>query len=120
MKEQGRRKEPRSNEYLLAFLLVIGCSLYPLDTHLCRCQKQVEDNVQGLVNKMVETEVEDMKAFQPPEVDMDNHYYTTVGITLFQMVEQNVSILHICCTYSVIHTQWIDVKTEDVGIEVPL
>lgn len=55
------------------------------------CQKQVEDNVHDLVGKMVETEQEDMCAVQPPEVDINDQYYTTVGITLFQMVDQNVS-----------------------------
>ena len=57
---------------------------------VCRCQKQVEDNVQDLVGKMVETEKEEMVSMQPPEVDINDQFYTTVGITLFQMVDQNV------------------------------
>ena len=44
-----------------------------------------------LVARMVETEREEMLAMQPPEVDINDQYYTTVGITLFQMVDQNVS-----------------------------
>lgn len=43
-----------------------------------------------LVAKMVDTEREEMSALQPPEVDINDQYYTTVGITLFQMVDQNV------------------------------
>lgn len=50
----------------------------------------MEDNVQDLVSKMVETEREEMIAMQPPELDIDDQYYTSVGITLFQMVDQNV------------------------------
>ena len=50
----------------------------------------MEDNVQDLVKKMVEAEREEMSEMNPPEVDIEDHYYTTVGITLFQMVDQNV------------------------------
>lgn len=39
---------------------------------------------------MVDTEKEDMNAHQPPETDINGHYYTSLGITLFQMVDQNV------------------------------
>ncbi len=53
----------------------------------------MEDNVQDLVGKMVETEREEMLGMQPPEMDINDQYYTTVGITLFQMVDQNVSTL---------------------------
>ena len=49
--------------------------------------------MQDLVKKMVEAEREEMSDMNPPEVDIDDHYYTTVGITLFQMVDQNVSDL---------------------------
>ena len=52
-------------------------------------QKQVEDNMIDLVSKMVETEKEEMSATHPPEVDINDHFYTTVGITLFQMIDQN-------------------------------
>ena len=56
----------------------------------CSCQKQVEDNLQELVVKMADLERTDIFGFNNPEVDMDDHYYTTVGITLFQMVDENV------------------------------
>ena len=58
--------------------------------YLCSCQKQVQDNMQELVEKMVGAEGVDMCGIQSPEVDMDDHYYTAVAITLFQMVDQNV------------------------------
>ncbi len=48
--------------------------------------------MQALVTKMVEAEQEEMHIPHPPETDIDAHYYTTVGITLFQMVDQNVRI----------------------------
>lgn len=48
--------------------------------------------MQELVYKMVEQEKIDMFGFQSPETDMDDHYYTTVGITLFQMMDQNVGL----------------------------
>ena len=33
---------------------------------------------------------QDWDSTQPPEADVKGAYYTTLGITLFQMVEQNV------------------------------
>ena len=56
------------------------------------CQEQVESNVKELVIKMVEAEREDWDSTSPPETDMDGAYFTSVGITLFQMVDQNVSV----------------------------
>lgn len=57
------------------------------------CHEQVEGNVKELVNKMLETEVEDWISMVPPEADVKGAYYTTIGITLFQMVDQNISAL---------------------------
>ncbi|XP_064405775.1 exocyst complex component 3-like isoform X2 [Halichondria panicea] len=57
------------------------------------CQEQVEGNVKELVGKMVETEREDWDSTTPPDADVDGAYYTTVGITLFQMIDQNISAL---------------------------
>ena len=34
--------------------------------------------------------LQDWDSTQPPEADVNGAYYTTLGITLFQMVEQNV------------------------------
>ena len=45
-----------------------------------------------LVSKMVETEREDWDSMVPPEADVDGKYYTTIGITLYQMIEQNVRL----------------------------
>ena len=42
---------------------------------------------------MLEAEKDEMDGMQSPEQDADGAYYTTVGITLFQMIDQNV------CTY---------------------
>ena len=44
-----------------------------------------------LVGKMLEAEKDEWDGMQAPEQDVDGAYYTTVGITLFQMIEQNVS-----------------------------
>jgi len=57
------------------------------------CHEQVEGNVRELVSKILETEKEDWDSMQPPEEDVKGAYYTTLGITLFQMVEQNISAL---------------------------
>ena len=43
-----------------------------------------------LVGKMLEAEKDEWNEMQPPEQDVDGAYYTTVGITLFQMIDQNV------------------------------
>lgn len=58
---------------------------------LYRCQEQVEGNVKELVSKMLDAEKEEWSDMQPPEQDVDGAYYTTIGITLFQMIEQNVT-----------------------------
>ncbi len=55
----------------------------------------MEGNVKELVGKMVETEREDWDSTTPPDADVDGAYYTTVGITLFQMIDQNVRL----CVY---------------------
>ena len=47
-----------------------------------------------LVSKMLEAEKDEWSEMQPPEQDVDGAYYTTVGITLFQMIDQNVCNLH--------------------------
>ena len=49
------------------------------DLLTCSCQEQAEGYVK------------EWDGMQPPEQDVDRAYYTTVGITLFQMIEQNVS-----------------------------
>ncbi len=43
-----------------------------------------------LVTKMLETEREDWDSTTPPEADVNGAFYTTLGITLFQMIDQNV------------------------------
>ena len=68
--------------------------------HLPRCQEQVEGNVRELVNKMLEAEKDEWSEMHPPEQDVDGAYYTTVGITLFQMIDQNVCNQHNATTYS--------------------
>ena len=47
-----------------------------------------------LVSKMLEAEKDEWNEMQPPEQDVDGAYYTTIGITLFQMIDQNVCNLH--------------------------
>ena len=59
--------------------------------HTNSCQEQVEGNVTELVTKMLDAEKDEWNEMQPPEQDVDGAYYTTIGITLFQMIEQNVS-----------------------------
>ena len=44
-----------------------------------------------LVTNMLEVEKDIWNEVQPPEQDSNGAYYTTVGIALFQMIEQNVS-----------------------------
>jgi hypothetical protein len=44
----------------------------------------------GLVGKMLEAEKDEWGEMHPPEQDVDGAYYTTVGITLFEMINQNV------------------------------
>ena len=51
----------------------------------------MESDVNQLVTNMLEAEKDVWNEMQPPEQDADGAYYTTVGITLFQMIEQNVS-----------------------------
>ena len=41
---------------------------------------------------MSDTEKTDIFGFSAPDMDIDDHYYTTIGITLFQMVDENVNI----------------------------
>ena len=50
-----------------------------------------------LVTKMIETEREDWDSMNPPDADVDGGYYTTVGITLFQMIQQNVCVCVCVC-----------------------
>ena len=50
--------------------------------------------MKDLVQKMLDAEKEEWDGMQPPEQDVGGAYYTTLGITLFQMIEQNV-----CITY---------------------
>ena len=45
-----------------------------------------------LVGKMLETEREDWDSTTPPDADVDGAFYTTLGITLFQMIDQNVRL----------------------------
>ena len=54
------------------------------------CQEQVEGNVKELVSKMLDAEKDEWNEMNPPEQDVDGAYYTTIGITLFQMIDQNV------------------------------
>jgi hypothetical protein len=56
----------------------------------CRCQEQVEGNVRELVSKMLEAEKDEWGEMHPPEQDVDGAYYTTVGIDLFKMINENV------------------------------
>ena len=51
--------------------------------------------------------VQDWKAQYLPDADNDGHYYTTVGILLFEMVDQNVRQLcnihtHVTIVYYVL------------------
>ena len=52
--------------------------------------EQVEGNVKELVSKMLEAEKDEWNEMQPPEQEVEGAYYTTIGITLFQMIDQNV------------------------------
>ena len=56
----------------------------------CSCQEMVGSNIRELIIKMLETEKEDWYEQQPPEEDINGAYYSTIGITLFQMIDQNV------------------------------
>lgn len=59
--------------------------------HTNSCQKQVKSDMDELVTNMLEVEKDIWNEVQPPEQDSNGAYYTTVGIALFQMIEQNVS-----------------------------
>ena len=85
--ERERREEGRNGEKRT----VTMSYLYKCKHLTCSCQEQVEGNVMELVGKMLEAEKDEWDGVQPPEQDANGAYYTTVGITLFQMVEQNVS-----------------------------
>ena len=80
----------KAGECKVIFSIFVCVMVYCHGLLLLSCQKQVESNMMALVGKMVETEGVEICGFQGPETDMDNHYYTMVGITLFQMVDQNV------------------------------
>ena len=57
-----------------------------------------------LVGKMLEAEKDEWNEMQPPEQDVDGAYYTTVGITLFQMIDQNVcNNIHLLILFVHIH-----------------
>ena len=57
-----------------------------------------------LVNKMLDAEKDEWNEMQPPEQDVEGAYYTTVGITLFQMIDQNVCNLVLCIGYLYVAT----------------
>ena len=71
-------------------IIITYSHIYIMILSFCRCQEQVEGNVKELVGKMLEAEKDEWSEMQPPEQDVDGVYYTTVGITLFQMIDQNV------------------------------
>ena len=53
-----------------------------------------------LVSKMLEAEKDEWNEMQPPEQDVEGAYYTTIGITLFRMIDQNVCRITIyLCQY---------------------
>ena len=57
---------------------------------------------------MAESEKADIFGPHDPETDMDDHFYTSIGITLFQMVDENVSVcVCVCvCGMCVCDVQW--------------
>ncbi len=61
----------------------------------------MEDNLHELVTTMAESEKADIFGPHDPETDMDDHFYTSIGITLFQMVDENVSVCVCVCVVCV-------------------
>jgi exocyst complex component 3 len=57
------------------------------------CVTQVEWNVSELSKKMLQSEAEDWQSLELPDADNTGCFYTTVGILLFEMIDQNVSAL---------------------------
>uniref|UniRef100_A0A1X7T259 Uncharacterized protein n=2 Tax=Amphimedon queenslandica TaxID=400682 RepID=A0A1X7T259_AMPQE len=57
------------------------------------CVEQVQWNVSELVKKMIHSEEEEWSATDPPESDNSGCFYTTVGILLYEMIDQNIGAL---------------------------